>query len=97
MKRTLARAMVIAAIATGGAAVAVTPAHASDQPGQVCILNQNTWLRAAPWSFVIRTLSTGRGFRVHGAHINGNDSWYWGHGAEAPEQDGWIPYANCTF
>jgi hypothetical protein len=97
MKRTLVRALVIAAIAAGGTAVAVTPAHASDLGGPICILNQNTWLRWAPWSFVIRTLSAGRGFRVQGGQSDGYETWYYGHGAEAPEQDGWIPATNCNF
>lgn len=97
MKRKLLHAMVVMTIAATGTAVAAAPAHASDLPGAVCILNQNTWLRWAPWSFVITTLSAGRGFRVHGGQFDGYETWYYGHGAEAPNTDGWIPAVNCNF
>jgi hypothetical protein len=94
MKRTVARVLAVLALAAGGTAVAVAPAAASDMPGIICTLNQNTWLRAAPDSIVLRTLSAGRGFRMHivGSAWSG---WHYGHGAEAPEIDGWIPVGNC--
>ncbi len=96
MKRTLGRVLAVIAIVTAGSAVAATPASASETGGPLCITNQSTWLRAEPWGFVLRTLSPGRGFRIHG--MAGGDpwqTWYYGHGAEAPGQDGWIPAANC--
>lgn len=94
MKRHLLHALSIAAIAVAGAAVAPSPASASGQDGYICVLNQNTWLRAAPHSFVLRTLTAGRGFRVHGGQGSDGDIWAYGHGAEAPEQDGWVPHGN---
>ena len=99
MKRRLLNALTIAAIVVAGSAIATTsatPASASDRPGYICVLNQNTWLRAAPHSFVLRTLTAGRGFRVHGGQGENGDTWLWGHGAEAPEQDGWIPAGNVS-
>lgn len=97
MKRVFPRALMAVALVLGGTVVAASPASASDAPGFVCILNQNTWLRVAPWGFVLRTLSAGRGFRWHGQVIGyDNDVWIYGHGAEAPAQDGWIPAANVN-
>lgn len=99
MKRKLVRALAVMAIVAAGSAVASAPAFASEElGGPICVTNQNTWLRAEPWGFVLRTLSPGRGFRVHGSY--GGDpwqTWYYGHGAEAPWQDGWIPAANCNW
>jgi hypothetical protein len=98
MKRKLVRALTVAAIVVAGTAVAATPTHASETGGPVCIINQATWLRDMPWGGVLRTLSPGRGFRVHSVY-GGSDiqTWYYGHGAEATWQDGWIPAANCNF
>ncbi|GIH02615.1 hypothetical protein Rhe02_06820 [Rhizocola hellebori] len=98
MKHKLVRAVAVVAIAFAGSAVAAAPAHASELGGPLCITNQPTWLRDQPWGSVLRTLSPGRGFRVHWAY-GGSDigAWYYGHGAEAPGQDGWIPAGNCNF
>lgn len=95
MKRTIVRALAVAAIVAGGAAVVSTPASASESGGPICILTENTWLRAEPTGWVLRTLSAGRGFRVHGGSSDWYGNWYYGHGAEAPGQDGWIPAGNC--
>jgi hypothetical protein len=98
MKHKLVRALAVVALAVSGSAVAAAPAHASELGGGVCITNQNTWLRDQPWGGVLRTLSAGRGFRVHGGMIDDVlGSWYYGHGAEATWQDGWIPAGNCNF
>ncbi len=98
MKRKLASALAVVAIAAAGSAVAATPASASEGDGPICVTNQPTWLRAAPWSFPLRTLSAGRGFRIHGGTVGGPEGdWYYGHGAEAPSQDGWIPVGNCSW
>lgn len=98
MKRHLVRALAVLAVVGAGVSVTAVPASASESGGPICILNQNTWLRDMPWGSVLRTLGAGRGFRVHGGY-GGSDiqSWYYGHGAEAPDQDGWIPAANCNF
>jgi hypothetical protein len=96
MKR-LVRAVAVLAFAVGGTAVAAAPASASDMPGFLCITNQNTWLRTDPWGSVLRTIEPGRGFRAH-IISGGSDrqNWYYGHGADVPWQDGWIPAANCS-
>ena len=98
MKRKLAHVLVAMAVAGGGAALTAAPASASESGGPVCILNQNTWLRDMPWGTPLLTLGGGRGFRVHSIY-GGSDiqTWYYGHGAEAPSRDGWIPAANCNF
>ncbi|MBB5868024.1 hypothetical protein F4553_001403 [Allocatelliglobosispora scoriae] len=85
-------------VVLAGSAVAAAPASASDAPGFLCNLNQNTWLRGEPDGFVLRTLSAGRGFRWHGqASDPGYGTvWIYGHGAEAPGQDGWVPAANTN-
>ena len=98
MKHKLVRALAIAAFAVSGSAVAVAPAHASELGGSLCITNQPTWLRDQPWGGVLRTLSPGRGFRAHWGILDSEiGGWYYGHGAEAPWQDGWIPAGNCSF
>ncbi|RLK09751.1 hypothetical protein DER29_6313 [Micromonospora sp. M71_S20] len=98
MKRKVVRVLAVMAVVAAGSAVASTPAAASDGPGDICVTNQATWLRDQPWGDVLRTLSPGRGFRVHSIY-GGSDiqTWYYGHGAEAPGQDGWIPAANCSW
>ncbi|GIH02252.1 hypothetical protein Rhe02_03190 [Rhizocola hellebori] len=99
MKRRLVQALAALAIAATGSLVAATPA-AADDGGPVCILNQNSWLREFPWGPVYLTLSAGRGFRVHVVRPPAPYSpgtWYYGHGAEAPNRDGWIPAENCNF
>ncbi len=97
MKRKLGRTLVVMAMVATGSAVAAAPASASELGGGICVLNQNTWLRDMPWGGVLRTLGGGQGFRVHWKY-GGSDiqTWYYGHGAEAPGQDGWIPATNCN-
>ncbi|MFG1949770.1 hypothetical protein [Micromonospora sp. NPDC048830] len=98
MKRRLLHALTAGIVILGGAAVAAPPASASDAPGFVCNLTENTWLRAAPQSsFILRTLTAGRGFRWHG-QVWGidDDVWIYGHGAEDPALDGWVPARNTT-
>ena len=98
MRRRLLPILTAATVLLAGSAVAATPASASDAPGFVCNLTQNTWLRAAPQSsFVLRTLTAGRGFRWHG-QVWGIDeeTWIYGHGAEDPSLDGWVPAENTT-
>jgi hypothetical protein len=74
------------------------PAAASPGSGAVCTLLQNTWLRNRPWGDVLLTLSAGRGFRIHQHVLDpwSNSWWFYGHGAEAPDLDGWIPVNNCA-
>jgi hypothetical protein len=97
MKLKLGRLLAVLAIAATGSAAAAAPASASELGGGICVLNQNTWLRDQPWGGVILTLGAGRGFRVHWKY-GGSDiqTWYYGHGAEAPAQDGWILASNCN-
>jgi hypothetical protein len=97
MKRKLFRALTVMAIVASASTVAAPSAHASELGGWLCITNQSTWLRDMPWGGVLRTLSPGRGFRVHWA-AGGSDigHWLYGHGAEATWQDGWIPAGNCS-
>jgi hypothetical protein len=97
VKRKLASALAVVGMVLAGTMVVAAPASASEGPGAICVLNQNTWLRAAPWGFVYRTLTAGRGFRWHGQGMSwDNDTWIYGHGAEAPGQDGWIPAGNVS-
>jgi hypothetical protein len=80
-------------VVTGLGAVAVALAlpagiaSATPVPGQVCNLNQNTWVRATEGGSVLYTLQTGDGFRVD--HLNHEGSWIFGHGNG--HSDGWIP------
>ncbi|WBB73174.1 hypothetical protein O7602_26370 [Micromonospora sp. WMMD1128] len=96
MKRRILSALTLATVGLAGAAVAPTPASASDAPGFVCNLTQNTWLRDQPHGGVLRTLTAGRGFRAHGGWAEDNDAWVYGHGAEYPSIDGWVPLGNTT-
>ena len=97
MKRRLLAGIAALVVGVGGgSAVATAPAHASDAWGVVCNLNSNAWLFAAVDGnggyFVLRTLHAGRGFRWHGQGVNDyyGRNWFYGHGAEAPDQDGWV-------
>ncbi|WP_405115586.1 hypothetical protein OG559_13260 [Micromonospora sp. NBC_01405] len=46
---------------------------------------------------MLRTLTAGRGFRWHGqVWAIDADSWVYGHGAEDPSLDGWVPARNTT-
>ncbi|WP_229406500.1 hypothetical protein [Micromonospora sp. NBRC 110038] len=97
MKRRILPALTVATVALAGSAVAPTAASASDAWGIVCNLTQNTWLRAAPHAQVLRTLTAGRGFRWHGqVWAEDDDVWIYGHGAEDPAIDGWVPGGNTT-
>ncbi|WP_428963171.1 hypothetical protein [Micromonospora fluostatini] len=98
MKRRLLHALTTMVVVLAGTMAVPAPASASDAWGIVCNLRENTWLRAAPQSgFVLRTLTAGRGFRWHG-QVWGldDDIWLYGHGAEYPSQDGWVPGRNTT-
>ncbi|WDZ85792.1 hypothetical protein [Micromonospora cathayae] len=98
MKRRLLHVLTAMTVVLAGSMVAPAPASASDAWGIVCNLKQNTWLRAAPQSgFVLRTLTAGRGFRWHGqVWALDDDVWLYGHGAEDPSLDGWVPGGNTT-
>jgi len=98
VKRRTLHALMITTVTLVGTAVVAAPASASDAPGFVCNLTQNTWLRAAPHSgHILRTLTAGRGFRWHGqAWSEDEDTWIYGHGAEDPSLDGWVPAGNTT-
>jgi len=83
-------------MAFAGSAVAATPASASDAPGTLCMLTSDAWLYASVdtygGSIVLRTVHAGRGFRWHNMGFNDayGRNWYYGHRAEAPDQDGWV-------
>ena len=96
MKRRLLHVMTALTVVLTGTAVAAQPASASDAWGVVCNLRQNTWLRTDPYGFVLRTLTAGRGFRWHGQAYDDGTVWIYGHGAEYPDIDGWVPAANTT-
>lgn len=97
MKRRLLHALVVGVMVVAGATVVAAPASASNAPGAICVLNKNTWLRVAPGGPVLLTLSAGRGFRWHGYGVGDEtESWIYGHGAEAPSVDGWIPAQNAS-
>ncbi|WDZ84279.1 hypothetical protein [Micromonospora cathayae] len=98
MKNKILGASAALALALAGTAVAASPASASDSGGAICVLNQNTWLRDSPHGGVLRTLTAGRGFRWHGTGADNGSGvmWMYGHGAEAPAQDGWVPADNLS-
>ena len=97
MKRRLLYALATTTVVLASTAVTAAPASASDAWGIVCNLTQNTWLRTDPHGFVLRTLTAGRGFRWHGqGWAEDNDVWIYGHGAEYPDIDGWVPLSNTT-
>ncbi|MEV0325973.1 hypothetical protein AB0H63_05900 [Micromonospora echinospora] len=97
MKRRLLHVLTAVTVVVAGSAVVAAPASASDMPGTVCHLRENTWLRAAPLGTVQLTLTAGRGFRWHGARSwEGTEVWIYGHGAEYPSVDGWVPARNTT-
>jgi hypothetical protein len=80
----------------GGTLVPASPAHATGTFGVLCSVSSNGWLFSS-WDGdggvgYIRTLHAGRGFRFHLSSMRDSQYrlWYFGHGAEAPEQDGWI-------
>ncbi len=100
MKRKLGHVLAVLVIAVTGSVTALSPAAASPGTGAVCILLENTWLRDWPWGNVMLTLHAGRGFRVHAHYPDPGGSgtwWFYGHGAEAPDLDGWIPVNQCGF
>lgn len=98
MKHKILGALAVTGLVLAGSAVVASPASASDAYGAICVLNQNTWLRDAPHGNVLRTLTAGRGFRWHGTGADNGSGvmWMYGHGAEAPTQDGWVPAANVS-
>lgn len=98
MKHKFIRVLAVTVLALTGAGVAAAPASATEGYGAICVLNQNTWLRNAPHGDVLLTLSAGRGFRWHGTgyDIGTGVMWLYGHGAEAPARDGWVPQANVS-
>jgi len=89
----MAKRMVRRAVATGLGTLAVAAvlpsgvAQAYPVPGQVCILNQNTWVRYTEGGSRMYTLEAGQGFRVD--HLNHAQTWIYGHGNG--HSDGWIP------
>lgn len=98
MKRRLLHIVMATTVVLAGSMTVATPASASDAWGIVCNLRENTWLRAAPQSgHILRTLTAGRGFRWHGqVWAIDDDAWVYGHGAEDPSMDGWVPARNTT-
>ncbi|MEU4570403.1 hypothetical protein [Micromonospora sp. NPDC023956] len=96
MKRKLLHITTAAAVVVAGSAVVAAPASASDAPGTVCNLRENTWLRSAPHGSVLLTLTAGRGFRYHGQGWSDGTDWIYGHGAEYPSIDGWVLVGNTT-
>jgi hypothetical protein len=98
LKRKLISALAVATLAAGSVVATTGPAAASDAPGALCNLNSNAWLREWPSGPYLRTLSAGRGFRWHWqGYFDGYQDWFYGHGAEAPNQDGWVlaAHLNC--
>ncbi|MEU6073885.1 hypothetical protein [Micromonospora sp. NPDC047074] len=84
-------------VAVGGGTLATaTPAHATGTFGVLCTVSSNGWLFASydgnGGTGYLRTLHAGRGFRFHLSYVTDSSYrlWYFGHGAEAPEEDGWI-------
>ncbi|SCL25626.1 hypothetical protein GA0074692_1997 [Micromonospora pallida] len=97
MKRRILHVMAAMTVVLAGSAVVAAPASASDAPGSICTLTENTWLRSSPHGSVLRTLTAGRGFRYHWhGWAEDDDVWIYGHGAEYPDIDGWVPRRNTT-
>lgn len=98
MKRRLLSVLAVASLAAGSLFAGGGPAHASDAPGALCTLNSNAWLRQWPGGPYLLTLHAGRGFRWHySGYFDGVNDWFYGHGAEAPGQDGYVLayHLNC--
>jgi hypothetical protein len=90
----------IAAAGLGAvAAVALLPAGPAYavSAGQLCNVNQNTWVRYTEGGDVMYTIEAGGGFRVD--HLNFQQTWVYGHGNG--HSDGWIPndgrLYNCHY
>jgi hypothetical protein len=83
-------AVAVVALMPGGTAYAVSA-------GQLCNVNQNTWVRYTEGGSVMYTIPAGGGFRVD--HLNWQQTWVYGHGNNQP--DGWIPndgrLYNCHY
>lgn len=97
MKRKLLSVFATVALAVGGGAlVTPSPAHATGTWGLLCTISSNGWLFASYDSGggvgYQTTLHAGRGFRYHLSSIRDVHGriWIFGHGAEAPDVDGWI-------
>ena len=94
------RATRVAAAGLGAVAVvALMPATtaAAVSAGQLCNVNQNTWVRYTEGGSVMYTIPAGGGFRVD--HLNFQQTWVYGHGNG--HSDGWIPndgrLYNCHY
>jgi len=90
----------IAAAGLGAvAAVALLPTATAfaNLPGQVCNVNQNTWVRYTEGGSTMYTIPAGGGFRID--HFNHAETWINGHGNGLA--DGWIPndgrLYNCHY
>lgn len=73
-------AVAAVALLPGGTAYAVAA-------GQLCNVNQNTWVRATEGGTPLYTIPAGGGFRVD--HLNHEQDWVYGNGSG--HSDGWIP------
>jgi hypothetical protein len=92
--RTAAVAVATCAVA-GGMLVGASPAAAAyAYPGQICAVNQNTWVRNTTTWNPMYTVTAGHAIRVTGW---GPSGWLIGHGNGGA--DGYIPddnrYYNC--
>jgi hypothetical protein len=89
MSTTTVRRAVVAGVGALAVAAALPAgvASATPIPGQVCNLNQNTWVRATEGGSMLYTIPAGGGFRVD--HLNQQETWIFGHGNG--HSDGWIP------
>ena len=91
--RVAAAGLGVVAVVTlmpGGTAYAVSA-------GQLCNVNQNTWVRYTEGGSVMYTIPQYGGFRVD--HLNWQETWVYGHGNDKP--NGWIPndgrLYNCHY
>ncbi|HEY0639658.1 MAG TPA: hypothetical protein VGD67_18580 [Pseudonocardiaceae bacterium] len=88
-------ALAATALAAAGLTAAAAPGSASPGDGRVCITNSPTpQYRSFSGHIGIGhelTHSEGRGFRIHGGYdVDPGVDWYYGHGAQYPDNDGWV-------
>lgn len=76
----------LAGAALAASASFISTGTAQAAPGQLCNVNQNTWVRDAPWGSVMYTIPAGGGFRWV---ANYDANWAYGHGNG--QADGYIP------
>lgn len=91
IRRITTAAVGVMALATATNLVAAANAsHAI--PGQVCLTNQNTWVRDSPGGKVLYTIEAGHGFRY-----TRDENVFWVVGNGNGHSDGYAPAGNISW